>query len=78
MTAVPDLAIETLGLTKSFGKFRAVDGIDLDEPKATPIGAGCRVCERANCPQRAFPPIGRALLIDQDRSAATPYPTAVA
>lgn len=46
MTAVPDLAIETLGLTKSFGKFRAVDGIDLAVPAGSvysvlgPNGAG--------------------------------------
>ena len=54
-------------------------GLDMvDLSAATPIGAGCKVCERPACPQRAFPPIGRALLIDPDRSAATPYPTAAA
>lgn len=52
-------------------------GLNLgDLAAATPIGAGCKVCERPACPQRAFPPIGRALLIDPDRSAATPYPSA--
>lgn len=52
-------------------------GLDLsDLAAATPIGAGCKVCERPACPQRAFPPIGRALVIDPNRSAATPYPTA--
>lgn len=37
------------------------EGLDLSgDPNtaATPIGAGCRVCERDNCPQRAFPPWG--------------------
>ena len=36
-------------------------GLDLSSDIATPIGAGCRVCERDNCPQRAFPALGRAL-----------------
>ena len=36
------------------------DGLDLDDERPrTPIGAGCRVCERINCPQRAFPPLGK-------------------
>ena len=38
-----------------------------------PIGAGCRVCERAGCPQRAFPAIGKALDIDEHRSTISPY-----
>jgi hypothetical protein len=24
---------------------------------ATPIGAGCKICDRPACPQRAFPPV---------------------
>ena len=47
-----------------------------DLSAATLIGAGCKVCERPACPQRAFPPIGRPLVIDPNRSAATPYPSA--
>jgi XRE family transcriptional regulator, fatty acid utilization regulator len=35
------------------------EGLDLSGDIATPIGAGCRVCERDNCPQRAFPALGR-------------------
>lgn len=51
-------------------------GLDLgDAESATPIGAGCRACERPSCPQRAFPPIGRALTIDENRSRFAPYPT---
>ena len=51
-------------------------GLDLDDPAAaTPIGAGCRVCERTDCAQRAFPYIGRPLLIQEDRSTFIPYPT---
>jgi XRE family transcriptional regulator, fatty acid utilization regulator len=50
-------------------------GLDLSDPSAaTPIGAGCRVCERPACPQRAFPHIGRSLAIDQNQSPIAPYP----
>lgn len=50
-------------------------GLDLTDPaSATPIGAGCKVCERPSCPQRAFPPIGRSLASDLNRSGPMPYP----
>ena len=48
---------------------------DQDPSLATPIGMGCKVCERPDCPQRAFPPIGRALRIDETRSRFAPYAT---
>ena len=34
-------------------------GLDLRNPNATPIGVNCRVCPRAECPQRAAPALGR-------------------
>ncbi|TPG31598.1 acetate metabolism transcriptional regulator RamB [Mycolicibacterium hodleri] len=49
------------------------EGLDLSGEVATPIGAGCRVCERDNCPQRAFPALGRALDLDEHRSTVFPY-----
>lgn len=49
------------------------EGLDLSSDNATPIGAGCRVCERDNCPQRAFPALGRSLDIDEHRSTVSPY-----
>lgn len=50
------------------------DGLDLKNPAAaTPIGIGCRLCERPACPQRAFPPVGRTLHVDENRSAFAPY-----
>lgn len=55
------------------GRTVYADGLDLNEPKATPIGAGCRVCERSNCPQRAFPPLGKSLDISEHRSSISPY-----
>ena len=49
------------------------EGLDLSGENSTPIGAGCRVCERDNCPQRAFPALGRALDLDEHRSTVSPY-----
>ncbi|QIL43855.1 DUF2083 domain-containing protein [Acidovorax sp. HDW3] len=52
-------------------------GLDLADPEAgVPIGMGCKVCERAACPQRAFPALGRALAVNENRSALAPYPVA--
>jgi predicted transcriptional regulator len=49
-------------------------GLDLTTPEAaTPIGAGCKVCERDHCSQRAFPAMGRSLSIDADRRYFEPY-----
>jgi XRE family transcriptional regulator, fatty acid utilization regulator len=49
-------------------------GLALADPAAaTPIGAGCKVCERPACPQRAFPLIGRPLAVDETRSVINPY-----
>lgn len=49
-------------------------GLDLGDPEAaTPIGMGCKVCDRAHCPQRAFPYIGRPLDVDVNQSRFTPY-----
>jgi predicted transcriptional regulator/transcriptional regulator with XRE-family HTH domain len=49
-------------------------GLDLEDPTApTPIGAGCKVCERVACPQRAFPPIGGKLVVDENERRLEPY-----
>ncbi|HEV7709976.1 MAG TPA: short-chain fatty acyl-CoA regulator family protein [Asanoa sp.] len=50
------------------------DGLDLNNPAArTPIGPGCKVCERPACPQRAFPAIGASLRADPGRTRFAPY-----
>lgn len=49
------------------------EGLDLSGELSTPIGSGCRLCERDNCPQRAFPALGRALDLDEHRSTVSPY-----
>jgi predicted transcriptional regulator/plasmid maintenance system antidote protein VapI len=49
-------------------------GLDLgDAEVATPIGPGCRVCDRKGCPQRAFPALGKRLRIDEDERPREPY-----
>lgn len=49
-------------------------GLRLDDAEArTPIGAGCKICERPSCPQRVFPPVTQALRIDETRSTFVPY-----
>jgi predicted transcriptional regulator/transcriptional regulator with XRE-family HTH domain len=50
------------------------DGLDLASPSAlVPIGPGCKVCDRDNCPQRAFPAIGKPLDPNPHRSRFIPY-----
>lgn len=47
-----------------------------DRTLVTPIGMGCKSCERTDCPQRAFPAVDRPLDIDEDRSTFAAYPAA--
>jgi predicted transcriptional regulator/transcriptional regulator with XRE-family HTH domain len=47
-------------------------GLDLNGPAAQ-IGVSCRICERDNCPQRAFPPIDRPLRVPANERAIVPY-----
>ncbi|WP_199742619.1 short-chain fatty acyl-CoA regulator family protein [Nocardia stercoris] len=50
-------------------------GLQLDDPAAAvPIGAGCKVCDRTACPQRAFPQIGRTLAVPENTATDLPYP----
>jgi predicted transcriptional regulator/transcriptional regulator with XRE-family HTH domain len=43
------------------------DGVDLDHlDAAVPIGTTCRVCERNDCEQRAFPRLRQPLQIDEN------------
>jgi predicted transcriptional regulator len=51
--------------------------VPLNDPATrTLIGAGCKVCERPQCPQRAFPPLAKTLVIDEGRSSFAPYSAA--
>ncbi|MFT4034596.1 MAG: short-chain fatty acyl-CoA regulator family protein [Patulibacter sp.] len=50
-------------------------GLDLgDDAVTTPIGMGCKSCERVACPQRAFPAVDRPLDIDENRTTFAAYP----
>jgi len=48
------------------GRMVYSDGIDLAGVQGVPIGVSCRVCERSDCDQRAFPAVYRPLRIDED------------
>lgn len=49
-------------------------GLDLrNVDAATPIGMGCKVCERNACPQRAFPFVGKPLIVNENESGFVPY-----
>ena len=49
-------------------------GLDLERSSgAVPIGINCRLCERADCTARAFPPPGRRLIVDENQQGLTPY-----
>jgi predicted transcriptional regulator/transcriptional regulator with XRE-family HTH domain len=63
--------------TRHAGRLVYSAGLDLtDRESATPIGMGCKMCERPSCAQRAFPPLGRALAVDQNRTTFAAYPVA--
>ena len=48
-------------------------GRDLGTAEATPIGVNCRLCERANCSQRAEPPLTRQLIFDETTRGVSPF-----
>jgi hypothetical protein len=48
-------------------------GLNLAQAEATPIGINCRLCERANCSQRAEPPLTRPLLFDESIRGISPF-----
>ncbi|MBY0612656.1 MAG: short-chain fatty acyl-CoA regulator family protein [Beijerinckiaceae bacterium] len=54
--------------------FVYADGIDL-KASANPaeIGVSCRICERPKCPQRALPPLDRALVMNRNQRGILPY-----
>jgi predicted transcriptional regulator len=64
-----------LGCPLSYAKEMIyADGLALDDPKiVTPIGISCRICERANCPERAMPSRNSKLVIDENRRGLSAY-----
>ena len=53
-------------------------GIDLmDSEVIVPIGAGCKICDRPACPQRAFPYLGHPVHVEADTRTDLPYPPTI-
>jgi predicted transcriptional regulator len=50
------------------------DGLDRAAPLVTPIGPACAICPRIRCPQRAAPPAGRTLTINESSKTISPFP----
>lgn len=48
-------------------------GVDPLAVEATPIGVTCRLCNRAACPARAAPPVGREIVVDDNRRGTAPF-----
>ncbi|WP_440957412.1 short-chain fatty acyl-CoA regulator family protein [Oceanicaulis sp. LC35] len=52
----------------------ALDRIVYDPgERFTPIGLSCRLCDRNDCPVRAFPPMQRSLRVDPHLRGAAPF-----
>lgn len=55
-------------------QFVYADGLDLENPtQIVPVGAGCRICPRLDCGQRAHPPAGHRFQLDPEQRAASIY-----
>jgi len=49
-------------------------GVGLDDPDtAVLIGAGCKICNRPACAQRAFPFLGGHHMVDENTGSSFPY-----
>lgn len=48
------------------------DGLDLERAR-TGIGLSCRLCDRADCRSRAFPPLEHRLTLDPNEESTTPW-----
>ncbi len=48
------------------------DGLDLDHARVG-IGLSCRLCDRANCRSRAFPPLEHRLVVDPNEDGVAPW-----
>ena len=50
------------------------DGLALADPYVTAIGPACPICPQIRCPQRAAPPAGRTLTVNETRKTISPFP----
>lgn len=59
---------------KHAGQVVYADDLDLtNEQNFEPIGASCRICERADCFHRSVPPIGKEIRVDRDSRGSVPF-----
>jgi len=72
-TAVPGVTTVVLGCEAKYAR-RVMYGDALDLDSATPIGPACHICERPDCPDRALPPVTRALDVHQYQRPTSPFP----
>ena len=67
--------VVAIGCPLSYGA-RLVYGAGLDPERpagAVPIGINCRLCDRTDCSQRAHPPPGRRLIVDENQQSLAPW-----
>lgn len=72
-------ALHAVGIGCAIGYARELvyaDGLDLTA-SAVPVGITCRVCERADCEQRAFPRLMEPMILDENRRGRVFYCTVV-
>jgi len=68
-------AMQALGLGCDMGHAKELiytDGLRLDQPPV-PIGVTCRLCERTDCEQRAFPPMQQAFKVEENLRRSSFY-----
>jgi predicted transcriptional regulator len=68
-------AVIALGCeAKHAGRIVHADGIDADKDDAVEVGPTCHLCERRACPDRALPPVTRALDLHGYERTSAPFP----
>ncbi|MBV2148954.1 DUF2083 domain-containing protein [Sphingobium sp. AS12] len=68
-------AVIALGCeAKHAGRIVHADGIDPDKDDAVEVGPTCHLCERRACPDRALPPVTRALDLHGYERTSAPFP----
>jgi predicted transcriptional regulator/DNA-binding XRE family transcriptional regulator len=59
---------------KHAGRIVHADAIDAEKDDAVAVGPTCPLCERRDCPDRALPPVTRALDLHSYERTIAPYP----
>ncbi|CCW17488.1 Transcriptional regulator, XRE family [Sphingobium indicum BiD32] len=68
-------AVIALGCeAKHAGRIVHADGIDPEKDDAVEVGPTCHLCERRACPDRALPPVTRALDLHGYERTSAPFP----